>query len=202
MHKSRAKHAVKRQMTASVCRTCPLSAALCWSMSEERRSSAPPPLLPGFVGLSGGFQAQAFCLQPTVEADARKQEKQEAGEANEAASVSRGARAGELSLWCARLHRQLSCKESFSVLILLHLYTADSAQRCPSAPCCLPPSGLSLNCLGFRGLVWSAAGPYKEREPGPCGSAQYQTLSTDPPVKPDQSRFSTSTRQPRQAHLT
>lgn len=49
----------------------------------------------------------------------------------------------KLSLWWGNMHRQLRCKERFncfcfflvSALILLHLYTADLAQRCLSASC-------------------------------------------------------------------
>lgn len=71
-----------------------------------------------------------------------------------------------------------------SALILLHLDTADVAQRRAPAPRCLPPCGVPVNCSGFSGLVCGAAAPYKEREPALRASAQNHTLSAKPPVKP------------------
>lgn len=53
--------------------------------------------------------------------------------------------------------------------------------------------------LWFQRVACSAAGPYKEREPALCGSAQYHTLSANPPVKPHRSRFQ---HQPRKNRLT
>lgn len=61
---------------------------------------------------------------------------------------------------------------------------------------------MSVSGFGFSGLVRSAAGPYKERQPALRGSAQDHTLSENPPVKPHRSRFQHQPRNKKKPLLT